>query len=93
MLNARKIVNNLMVKCKQISKEVKRKIEKVVDTDATTDTDLESNHKLLPQPQVLSKKLQLKSYQIIGINWLILMHEQKLNSILADEMGLGKLSR
>lgn len=88
MLNARKIVNNLMVKCKQISKEVKRKIEKVVDTDA--DTVSEDNHKLLPQPKVLSKKLQLKPYQIIGINWLILMHEQKLNSILADEMGLGK---
>jgi SWI/SNF-related matrix-associated actin-dependent regulator 1 of chromatin subfamily A len=86
MLNARKIVNSLMQKCKQISNEVKRKIERVVDTNLD---NLEANHKLIRQPKVLSTKMQLKSYQVIGMNWLILMHEQKLNSILADEMGLG----
>ena len=29
-------------------------------------------------------------FQIIGLNWLVLMHKQSLNGILADEMGLGK---
>ncbi len=29
-------------------------------------------------------------YQMIGLNWLVLMHKQSLNGILADEMGLGK---
>ena len=28
--------------------------------------------------------------QLIGLNWLVLMHKQSLNGILADEMGLGK---
>lgn len=34
--------------------------------------------------------MQLKSYQLIGLNWLVLMHQQGLNGVLADEMGLGK---
>ena len=38
----------------------------------------------------LSISLQLKSYQLIGINWLRIVHEENLNGILADEMGLGK---
>lgn len=32
----------------------------------------------------------LRDYQIEGVNWLIGMHEKKINCILADEMGLGK---
>lgn len=32
----------------------------------------------------------MKGYQMIGLNWLVLMHKQSLNGILADEMGLGK---
>uniref|UniRef100_A0A3Q0SPL9 DNA helicase n=1 Tax=Amphilophus citrinellus TaxID=61819 RepID=A0A3Q0SPL9_AMPCI len=33
---------------------------------------------------------QLKPYQLIGLKWLLLLHEHKLSGILADEMGLGK---
>lgn len=39
---------------------------------------------------ILSPELTLKPYQLVGINWLYLMHEQRLNGVLADEMGLGK---
>jgi SWI/SNF-related matrix-associated actin-dependent regulator 1 of chromatin subfamily A len=35
-------------------------------------------------------RLHLKPYQLIGLNWLYIMHNQNLNGILADEMGLGK---
>ena len=34
--------------------------------------------------------LSLKPYQLICLNWLCLMHKEKINAILADEMGLGK---
>ena len=34
--------------------------------------------------------LELKSYQLVGINWLAMLYEKKLNGILADQMGLGK---
>jgi hypothetical protein len=30
----------------------------------------------------------LKPYQLIGLNWLILLHRHDVNGILADEMGL-----
>ncbi|XP_015114836.1 helicase domino [Diachasma alloeum] len=35
-------------------------------------------------------KHSLREYQHIGLDWLVTMHERKLNGILADEMGLGK---
>jgi len=34
--------------------------------------------------------LQLRSYQLEGVNWLLYNWFQKRSSILADEMGLGK---
>ena len=30
--------------------------------------------------------LQLKPFQLVGLNWLKIMHTQDLNGILADEM-------
>ncbi|KAJ8043053.1 Helicase domino [Holothuria leucospilota] len=35
-------------------------------------------------------KHKLREYQHIGLDWLVTMHDKKLNGILADEMGLGK---
>ena len=34
-------------------------------------------------------KHKLREYQHIGLDWLVAMHQRKLNGILADEMGLG----
>ena len=34
--------------------------------------------------------LSLKAYQLVGVNWLKLLHENKINGVLADDMGLGK---
>ncbi|THG99947.1 hypothetical protein EW026_g2522 [Hermanssonia centrifuga] len=42
------------------------------------------------QPASLSPDLQLKEYQMLGINWLNLLYKEKYSCILADEMGLGK---
>lgn len=33
---------------------------------------------------------RLKPYQLIGINWLALSHQEASGSIIADEMGLGE---
>lgn len=35
-------------------------------------------------------KFPLREYQLIGLNWLSALHDNKINGILADEMGLGK---
>lgn len=39
------------------------------------------------QPSTLSGSVQLKEYQLMGINWLNLLYRKKLSCILADEMG------
>lgn len=41
------------------------------------------------QPKLLIGGI-LKSYQLIGLQWLVSLYNNKLNGILADEMGLGK---
>jgi len=52
--------------------------------------DLAARSIRVERPFVLSKKLSLREYQHIGLNWLVSLHERRLNGILADEMGLGK---
>ncbi|KAH9972417.1 SNF2 family N-terminal domain-containing protein [Lactifluus volemus] len=42
------------------------------------------------QPKSLSKHVQLKGYQLLGVNWLRLLYKKGRSCILADEMGLGK---
>ncbi|QVM13580.1 hypothetical protein D8B26_008188 [Coccidioides posadasii str. Silveira] len=46
--------------------------------------------KFIGQPSIMSENIKMKDYQIVGINWLSLLFEQKLSCILADDMGLGK---
>jgi len=41
------------------------------------------------QPSLLEGGI-LKSYQIVGLEWLVSLYNNKLNGVLADEMGLGK---
>jgi len=42
------------------------------------------------RPFILDSAIKLRPYQQTGLNWLVSMHERRLNGILADEMGLGK---
>lgn len=42
------------------------------------------------QPSILNPEYKLAEYQLVGLNWLAVMHNEQTNGILADEMGLGK---
>ena len=35
----------------------------------------------------LASDITLKPYQLVGINWLWLLHQQRVNGVLADEVG------
>ena len=35
-------------------------------------------------------RASLREYQMIGLQWMVSLYNNKLNGILADEMGLGK---
>jgi hypothetical protein len=38
----------------------------------------------------LCPDLSLKGYQLVGVNWLKLLHQHNVNGVLADDMGLGE---
>ncbi|KAI9179429.1 DNA-dependent ATPase fun30 [Blastocladiella emersonii ATCC 22665] len=48
---------------------------------------------LTEQPALISPDLQLKGYQLYGVSWLALLHQQGHSGILADDMGLGKTAQ
>uniref|UniRef100_A0A8C0AXV5 Helicase ATP-binding domain-containing protein n=1 Tax=Buteo japonicus TaxID=224669 RepID=A0A8C0AXV5_9AVES len=45
---------------------------------------------LLPEGWMLKGSIQLRPYQIEGVNWLVRCYEVQHGCILGDEMGLGK---
>ncbi|KAI1765339.1 SNF2 family N-terminal domain-containing protein [Hypoxylon sp. FL1150] len=42
------------------------------------------------KPELMSEDIELKSYQLFGLNWMNLLRAQGYGGILADDMGLGK---
>ncbi|XP_040011692.1 SWI/SNF-related matrix-associated actin-dependent regulator of chromatin subfamily A containing DEAD/H box 1A [Xiphias gladius] len=80
VLKERKVVLGLMSKCETISSKMVKQVTEV----------MEKGTGAMKQPSVLNSQFQLKPYQLIGLKWLLLLHEHKLSGILADEMGLGK---
>ncbi|XP_067206357.1 SWI/SNF-related matrix-associated actin-dependent regulator of chromatin subfamily A containing DEAD/H box 1 homolog isoform X2 [Linepithema humile] len=77
LLSTRNVIENLMKKCLHLSANM----EKAVAAGASAITQ---------QPKALSPDLTLAPYQMVGLNWLAVMHAHNVNGILADEMGLGK---
>ncbi|CAN9513129.1 unnamed protein product [Ophioblennius macclurei] len=80
VLKERRVVLGLMSKCETISSKMVKQVTSVIDQGTGT----------MQQPSVLNSQYELKPYQLIGLKWLLLLHEHKLSGILADEMGLGK---
>nr|XP_054753002.1 SWI/SNF-related matrix-associated actin-dependent regulator of chromatin subfamily A containing DEAD/H box 1A-like [Lytechinus pictus] len=81
----RKVVEDIMARCVKISERIQRKVTSVIENP-----DSAVNGQLTRQPALLNRSMQLKPYQLVGLNWLKLMHSEQVNGILADEMGLGK---
>jgi SNF2 family DNA or RNA helicase len=44
----------------------------------------------LKESPVFKNDLEMRGYQVEGVNWLLSSYFEKCSSILADEMGLGK---
>ncbi|KAF2963541.1 hypothetical protein GQX73_g10031 [Xylaria multiplex] len=42
------------------------------------------------KPRLMADNITLKSYQLLGLNWMNLLHSKGFSGILADDMGLGK---
>lgn len=74
-LQSRRAVNKIMDECLALSDRISACAKDARQTS---------------QPSVLNKQHKLSEYQLVGLNWLLIMHQNKTNAILADEMGLGK---
>lgn len=48
---------------------------------------------LYEQPNYVNKEMTLKDYQLLGVNWMLLLYRKGISGILADEMGLGKTAQ
>ncbi|KAL6458813.1 hypothetical protein MHYP_G00322850 [Metynnis hypsauchen] len=80
VLKERQVLKQLMSRCESISRKMTKDITQVIEKGMCS----------MKQPAILNSQLKLQPYQLIGLKWLILVHQHKLSGILADEMGLGK---
>ncbi|XP_045536479.1 SWI/SNF-related matrix-associated actin-dependent regulator of chromatin subfamily A containing DEAD/H box 1 homolog [Papilio machaon] len=76
LLSTRNNIQRLMKKCVGLAQQ----LEAAVAAGAGR----------LKQPSILDPSLKLAPYQLVGLNWLAVLHKQGVSGILADEMGLGK---
>ncbi|XP_058059073.1 SWI/SNF-related matrix-associated actin-dependent regulator of chromatin subfamily A containing DEAD/H box 1 homolog [Anopheles bellator] len=76
-LTRRNNLAGIMGKCSKIVKKLEDAIES-------------GSSRAVEQPTNIGEGLKLAEYQLVGLNWLTIMHRHNMSSILADEMGLGK---
>lgn len=74
-LKNRSVVEKLMTDCQKLATDINYLVSRLSEAQ---------------QPKCIPKELKLAPYQLVGLNWLILMHNKGINGILADDMGLGK---
>ncbi|ODV90072.1 hypothetical protein CANCADRAFT_16476, partial [Tortispora caseinolytica NRRL Y-17796] len=87
-------IDSLIQQCEEISKNISKVLR---EWSGTTRLEGEIDLVDISKPENASFKAQpagmaldLKGYQLVGVNWLYLLYSNKLSGILADEMGLGK---
>lgn len=64
-------------------------VEGIKDENKSSSSTQKSDN-FICQPAIMDPGITLKDYQLVGLNWLVLLFNKQLSCILADEMGLGK---
>ncbi|ETS86203.1 hypothetical protein PFICI_00031 [Pestalotiopsis fici W106-1] len=87
-------VTTVINKCIERGDLIKNIMDKWdMDTNGKPKSDSTRTYKALPiaeRPALMDENVQLKSYQLFGLNWMSLLHKLGYSAILADDMGLGK---
>ena len=74
-IRSRTVVQKLMNDCQKLAADINQLVDRLPEA---------------PQPKCIPAEMKLAPYQLIGLNWFVLMYNRGINGILADEMGLGK---
>ena len=90
LIQERRALCRLMEECSLISKKLEAEFDRLRDVDTQSPKKFCKDIVVQKQPENITSKFSLKPYQMIGLNWLALLHRNKVSGILADEMGLGK---
>ncbi|KAI1259290.1 SNF2 family N-terminal domain-containing protein [Xylariaceae sp. FL1019] len=61
-----------------------------MDKNGRQQTGTELQLPITEKPKLMADGIALKSYQLLGLNWMNLLHSKGFSGILADDMGLGK---
>ncbi|KAI0160263.1 SNF2 family N-terminal domain-containing protein [Xylariaceae sp. FL1272] len=61
-----------------------------MDKNGRQQTGTELQLPITVKPNLMADGVALKSYQLLGLNWMNLLHSKGFSGILADDMGLGK---
>ena len=80
-------VNDVISECEIVGSEIKRILDCWAE-NKTCEYDIPTK-----QPAFVNPKMTLKSYQLLGVSWMLMLYEKQLGGILADEMGLGKTAQ
>eukprot|EP01052_Picozoa_sp_SAG31_P002399 SAG31_NODE_84_length_27014_cov_3.743006_26_plen_223_part_00 len=81
----------LLSHCESVSNRLRRSIRQLMPEGGMQSDSMSARPvaSAIKQPPNLGDDgLCLKPYQLVGLNWLYLLHKQDLNGVLADEMGL-----
>lgn len=94
-------VDSVLEECESIGAELRKTIDtwtdsspSNVDDGALSLTTIEEKKEFKPkgymlhQPSLMAEGIQLKDYQLVGVNWLHLLYRKGYSCILADEMGM-----
>ncbi|KAI1394225.1 SNF2 family N-terminal domain-containing protein [Hypoxylon trugodes] len=79
--------------CEKRGREIKTAMSTwPLDSNGETKTDTEGLGELPigEMPEYMDESVRLKPYQLVGLNWMSLLHSKGYSGILGDDMGLGK---
>ncbi|KAI1704447.1 bromodomain-containing protein [Ditylenchus destructor] len=83
----------IIEKARNEEDEYDQKTSKASQMESYYATAHKVSEMVVKQPSLLGggdSSLQLKPYQLKGLQWMVSLYNNNLNGILADEMGLGK---
>lgn len=86
-------IDEIISKCTSISDTLSKEFAEIQDIIENDKENKSIMGLTKAQPDFVPDALQIKKYQIVGINWLLMLHRHNLGGILADEMGLGKTAQ